>query len=322
MVQQRVAFARRAVAGHRLALGRRLQEKGEQVALDAQHVAGEAVVAGRRVQANRFFRREHGLHSLRRLARRVGGHRVDPERTTVRAQLLDIDNAQAARFQCAPRRQQRQVGEVLVIDRVVLPPLDQPKQVRELKRHRPRVLHQRPQPGRESANVRHVREDVVGGDQVRLAVLGRYRGARIRAEEFHHGPDALSDGGLGDVAGRLDPEHRDAGRREMLEQVAVVARDLGHQAVGGKPELGRHLAGVPLSVRDPRIGVRREVRVLGEDVLARHVRGKLDEQALFAQQHVQRVEDLGRVHALRREITLAERRHAEIDEGAVKARAA
>ena len=49
-------------------------------------------------------------------------------------------------------------------------------------------------------------------------------------------------------------------------------------------------------------------------MLASHVRGELDEQALLAQQHVQRIEHLRRVDALRREIALAERRHPEVDE--------
>ena len=184
-----------------------------------------------------------------------------------------------------------------MVDRVVLPPLDQPEQVRELQGNQPRVLDQRAQPRGEPADVRHVREDVVGGDQVRLAVLGGDRGTRLRAEELHHRPDALGDGGLGDVAGWLNAEHRDTCRDEVLQQVAVVARDLGDEAVGSQAKRGGHLIRVPLGVGDPRVGVRREVRVLGEDVLASHVRGELDEQALLAKQDVQRIEHLGRVDA-------------------------
>jgi hypothetical protein len=40
----------------------------------------------------------------------------------------------------------------------------------------------------------------------------------------------------------------------------------------------------------------------------------LDEQALLAKQDVQRIEHLGRLDILGREITLAERRHPKVDE--------
>ena len=70
------------------------------------------------------------------------------------------------------------------------------------------------------------------------------------------------------------------------------------------------------------VGVRREVRVVGEDVLAGHVRGQLDEQALVAQADVQRVEDLRVVEALRGQVALAKRRHPKVDERARKFRTA
>ena len=55
---------------------------------------------------------------------------------------------------------------MLVIDRVVLPSLDQAKQVRELQRNQARVLNQGAQACGEASDVRNIREDVVRGDQV------------------------------------------------------------------------------------------------------------------------------------------------------------
>ena len=49
-------------------------------------------------------------------------------------------------------------------------------------------------------------------------------------------------------------------------------------------------------------------------MLARHIGGKLHEQAGLAQPDVQRIEDLGLVEPLGRDIALAQRRHPEIDE--------
>ena len=64
---------------------------------------------------------------------------------------------------------------MLVVDRVVLAPLDQPQQVRELQGHQAGVLDQRAQSGREAEDIGDVREDVVRGDEVGPAVLRRDR---------------------------------------------------------------------------------------------------------------------------------------------------
>src|SRR3712207_8290458 len=51
---------------------------------------------------------------------------------------------------------------------------------------------------------------------------------RSHPEEPGHRRNALGDGGLGHVGGGLDAEHRDALLYEILQQVAVVTRDLDH----------------------------------------------------------------------------------------------
>ena len=45
---------------------------------------------------------------------------------------------------------------------------------------------------------------------------------------------ALVAGHRGDVGGRLDPEHGHARPLEVLQQVAVVARDLDDEAAGAE----------------------------------------------------------------------------------------
>src|SRR5205085_6743696 len=67
---------------------------------------------------------------------------------------------------------------------------------------------------------------------------------------------------------------------------------------------------------------RREVRVLGEDVLRSDVLRQLDEVTGLADAHVQRIEGLHRVELVRAQEALAERRHAEVDDGTAERRAA
>ena len=138
-----------------------------------------------------------------------------------------------------------------MVDRVVLPPLDQAEQVRELQRHRALVFDQRAQAGRETPDIRHVGEDVVRGHQVSPAVLPRDLAPGLRAEELDLRPDPPGAGRLGHVRGRLDAEHRDARRLEVLKQVAVVAGHLGDEAVRSQIQTPDHRLRVPLRMRDP-----------------------------------------------------------------------
>src|SRR5215208_2303324 len=73
---------------------------------------------------------------------------------------------------------------------------------------------------------------------------------------------------------------------------------------------------------DPAVCVRREVRVLGEDVLRRDVLIQLHEKTGVAHRHMEWIE---RLHAVQRrtvDIALAQRRHAKIDESVTKRRRA
>ena len=144
----------------------------------------------------------------------------------MRRQLLDVEEPQAVRGEDLSRGEQREVREVLVVDRVELRLLDQAQQVRELHRDAPPGVEQELEAGDEVVEVRHVGEHVVADDQVgRRALVGEPR-AELRAEERDQRRDAVRLGDRGHVRGRLDAEHRHAALDEPLQQVAVVAGDL------------------------------------------------------------------------------------------------
>jgi hypothetical protein len=233
----------------------------------------------------------------------------------VRLELLDIEQLEPVVGEHALGGQAREVLEVLVVDRVELVVLDEPQQVRHLDRHHAVVGQQDLEAGDEVVEVRHVRHHVVGGDQVGALALGDEVAGRLAPEEADERLDSELLCHLGDVGGRLDAQRRDAALDDVPQQVAVVARDLHDQAVGAEAEaLDRHLD-VAARVLDPRVGVRREVRVLGEDVVGGDERLELHQQAALADLRVERVERLHRVDALGWHVALAQRRHAEVDEG-------
>ena len=253
------------------------------------------------MQPRGLLRGQHRLHPLSRLAAAFFRAGVNAQRSAVRVEFVHVDHAQSGRRQRARRGQQGQVGEMLVVDRVVLPPLDQPQQVRELQRHRALVFDQRSQARRETPDIRHVGEDVVRGHQVSPAVLPGDLTAGLRPQELDLRPDAPGARRLCHVRGRLDTQHRDAGRLEVLKQVAVVAGHLGDEAVRSQIQPPDHRLRVPLRMRHPRVGVRRKISVVGKDILAGHISGKLYEQAGVAQANVKRIEDFWRRRASPRE---------------------
>ena len=147
-------------------------------------------------------------------------------------------------------------------------------------------------------------------------------GQRLRRRNRPASGMPLSTATLRDVGRRLDAEDGHAERQEVLQQVAVVAGQLDDEAVGPESEpLRDHLA-VGLGVRDPGGRVGREIGVLPEDVLRADILLELDQEALAADQHMQREVRLHRVELVAREEALAQRRHAEIDERVLQCRTA
>ncbi len=123
-----------------------------------------------------------------------------------------------------------------MVDRVVLEVLDQLREMRELEGRRSVRGEQRRDPRSEVVDVGHLREDVVAQHEVGPARLLCKLPSELRAEELHDRRNAARDRGLCNVERRLDTEHGDALRQEVLEQVAVVRGELDDQAARPEPE--------------------------------------------------------------------------------------
>ena len=80
-------------------------------------------------------------------------------------------------------------------------------------------------------------------------------------EERHPRRYAQLDGLGSDVGRRLDAQHRHAHGQEMLQQIAVVAGELDHEAVAVQPEPFAHGHAVAPRMLDPAGGIGREVGI-------------------------------------------------------------
>ena len=123
---------------------------------------------------------------------------------------------------------------MLVVDRVELPLLHQSQEVREFHGQNPVRGQQNFHARDEVVQIRDMGEDVVAGQEIRPDAFRHQLPGIGLAEELHSGGDALLLRRRGDVGRRLDTEDRDPRFFEILEKVAVVARQLYHQGVGSQ----------------------------------------------------------------------------------------
>ena len=240
----------------------------------------------------------------------------------MRWQLLDIDQLQPVPRCHRVDRDQREIREMLVIDRVELVFLDQFFEVGEFQGHDAFRLQKAGDSGDEIIEIGNLGQDVVARNEIGAAPFGDELFGEADAEEVDNGLDTFRAGRLGDIGRRLDADGRDTEGHKMLKQIAVIARKLDNQAVLGQGEpLGDHLA-VGLGVRDPARGERREVGIGRENMVGRHIFLQLDEEAGVAHHDPKRVEGLHLIELGGIEEAFAQGRHAEIDEGPAKCRSA
>ena len=222
-------------------------------------------------------------------------------------QLLHVEQGETVGGEDTLGGEERKVGEMLVIDRVELVLLHQAHQMGELDGDDTTRLQEKLQGSDEIVEVAHLGENVGTAQEIGPRSGGGQLARDLGAEHRRHSGNASIDGHPRDVSRRLDAEHRDPLRDEVLQEVTVIAADFDDLAPGVEPQACHHPLRVGLGVPQPAVGVRREIGIVAEDVLGSYVLLDLDQEALLAHPHVQGIERLHLVELVRREIALAER---------------
>jgi hypothetical protein len=313
VVDQRGALGRRPVGGDRLALRLEVAQQGQEAVADAFDPGGEVLVVADVEHAQLLLLTQVPLHVVAGL---VVLAEVPAEGAPVEVgEVLDVVEEQPVAAHQGVDGGAREVAEVLVVDRVELAVLDEVADAGVLDRDHARLLEQLAVTRHEAVEVGHVRHHVVGDDDVGLALLGRQLAGEVGAEELGEGRHAV---GLGRrrLGGRgVDAEHGHAGLDEVLQQVAVVARHLDHEAVGPEAlalDVGQGVgAGVPQQV----VGERREIEVVvDEELLGRHFLGDLHQRTAGAERHLERERLVGTGRSVGRDQGVGQRRAAEVEE--------
>ena len=131
-----------------------------------------------------------------------------------------------------------------MVDRVELVLLNQAEQMWKFDSHHRVGLEQGCEAFDEIVKVRNMRHDVVGNDQVwcDARCLEPPRGRHTEECDVRRYAIGLRD--LGHIRRRLDAQHRNVPRFEILQQVAVIARDFDHHRAGIELKTTDHVAGI------------------------------------------------------------------------------
>src|SRR5712671_4558350 len=213
-------------------------------------------------------------------------------------------------FRCV----QREIREVFMVHLVELISVNRSQQVRELDCDDSRGRQQNLETTDEVVQVRHLGENVIAEDQVRVMSTSDQIARGFYSEESHERGDALRFGYLGDVRRWLYPERGDSTLNEILKQITIVARDLDNTALARQAELVDHLIHVVTRVVKPGIRERGKISVVGEDLLAGDILLQLHQEAALTDPHVERIKGFHLIELIGTEKTFTQRRHPQIDD--------
>src|SRR5271170_5669595 len=117
---------------------------------------------------------------------------------------------------------------MLMIDRIELIFLDEPLKMGELECDYTIWCKQMHHSCGEVVKIRNLRQYIVADNEIGPPTLGHELLRKLQAEELDESRNILLACRFGDISGRLDADHRNTQRQEVLKQISIVASDLKH----------------------------------------------------------------------------------------------
>jgi hypothetical protein len=179
---------------------------------------------------------------------------VHPQRTSVRGQSPHVDEGEAVTREEPRNGRHGEIAQVLVVNRVELAMVDQVPDIRSFDNRDAAFLQQRSDAVDDTSEVGDVREHIVRVDHIRAVPFrDQLLSERAPEEILTYGDACLSRRRRGPGRG-VNAEYGDTTLDVVLEQVAVVRRDLHHEARGAELTRVRKLECILPAVAKPCIG--------------------------------------------------------------------
>ena len=169
----------------------------------------------------------------------------------------------------------------------------------ELRRHHALWLQYSADTGYETVDIRYLRQDIVGHDQVRTHFpAGQLDTSRLIPEPHLCGDaDRLRNRRY--IARGFEAEAGNAALNKVPQEVAVIAGQLKDKAPLPQPEALHRLMRERSGMLEPRRRIRGEISVLTKDLIRSHELPNLGQPALGADLYMQRIKHLPRIDLLR-----------------------
>ncbi len=144
-------------------------------------------------------------------------------------QSPDLIDEQTVPLKQSDERRQGEVAEVFMIDRVEFAFFDEITDVREFKRSDPIVAEQRRDPLDEPIRFRHMGQNIIRNHNVRSAAFRDQFSRQFPREKVTSCWYAGGIRGSHWLRSGINSDDRNLVLHEVLQQVAVIARQLHHQ---------------------------------------------------------------------------------------------
>src|SRR6266478_5326243 len=232
VIQQSIALPRRSISRDLFPIAFRGNQKLQQLPLRFLHLLRKTRIPLQARGSGRFFSRTQLPDSLLHRFRWIFFMpSVDPQRSSMRWQFLNVEERDSMRCEDLLRRHKRKVGKMFVINRVELVFFHQPLQVRKLHGDHTRRLQQDFHPRHEVVQVRHLRENIIPEQQIRLFSRDRQLPGRISPKKLDQRRHTLLRRYSRNICRRFNPQHRHTLLGKVLQQISVVAGQFHHKTL-------------------------------------------------------------------------------------------
>ena len=204
-IEESVALGGRAIGGDRLAFRLGARKKIQETLFTASTFSDEARITFDRIETRCALGAAHRLQARRRRTSRAFAAHEKAQGAAMRRQFLDVESDKTVRGQNALHRHEREIGKVLVIDRVELQFADEVQDVRKFEGRDAARLENFRKSGDEFADIGNMRQHIVGRSEIGGKAPRRQFAGRLFAEKGDFRRHAFGARRLRDIGRRLDP---------------------------------------------------------------------------------------------------------------------
>src|SRR5688572_7684823 len=225
-IKQRVSFGRSPVTHHRTPLVFCRDQELQKLAFGLFYFFAEAKVSLQiRDRASSLFGSQVLDSFFRPFAAIFLMPHVNSQRPPMSRKFVDVENGQSMSSHDLAHGMEREVREMLMVNRVKLILIHQAHQMWKLQGDHALAFKQDLKAFDKIIECRNMRQNIVADDQIGTDTLLHQPAGHGFTEKLYLSRDVPFNGRFCDIGRRLDPKNRDSFGDEMLQEIAIIASE-------------------------------------------------------------------------------------------------